>query len=98
MFTARYRQQIDQAQSYYWHAAYLVPFNGEYEYMNFLNELVGCGLVVECQTPNPAVLVSQFIFPARQLNPRVVFMSKKHVTPICTGKYPGSAGFVSAIC
>lgn len=26
---ARYRQQIDQAQSYYWHAAYLVPFNGQ---------------------------------------------------------------------
>jgi len=27
---ARYRQQIDQAQTYYWHAAYLVPFNGKY--------------------------------------------------------------------
>ncbi|XP_053380240.1 nonsense-mediated mRNA decay factor SMG7-like [Mercenaria mercenaria] len=26
---ARYRQQIDQAQTYYWHAAYLVPFNGQ---------------------------------------------------------------------
>ncbi|KAL4219606.1 Protein smg7 [Mactra antiquata] len=26
---ARYRQQIDQAQSYYWHAAFLVPFNGQ---------------------------------------------------------------------
>ncbi|XP_052246547.1 nonsense-mediated mRNA decay factor SMG7-like isoform X17 [Dreissena polymorpha] len=26
---ARYRQQIDQAQTYYWHAASLVPFNGQ---------------------------------------------------------------------
>lgn len=26
---ARYRQQIEQAQTYYWHAANLVPFNGQ---------------------------------------------------------------------
>ncbi|KAK3087503.1 hypothetical protein FSP39_006727 [Pinctada imbricata] len=29
LMKARYRQQIDQAQTYYWHAANLVPFNGQ---------------------------------------------------------------------
>jgi len=28
-FSARYRQQIDQAQTYYRHAAQLVPYNGK---------------------------------------------------------------------
>ena len=31
ILAARYRQQIEQAQSYYRHAAHLVPYNGEYK-------------------------------------------------------------------
>ena len=35
-FTARYRQQIEQAQTYYRHAAHLVPYNGKNISVSFL--------------------------------------------------------------
>lgn len=30
-FLARYRQQVEQAQVYYRHAAHLVPYNGKWD-------------------------------------------------------------------
>lgn len=86
---ARYRQQIDQAQTYYWHAAYLVPFNGQpYNQLAILEAAKGNKLsTVFYYIRSLAVKVP---FPAAATNLEKLYAKLTKETPDFKGKLSAS--------
>ncbi|XP_064616199.1 nonsense-mediated mRNA decay factor SMG7-like [Liolophura sinensis] len=90
---ARYRQQVDQAQSYYWHAAHLIPVNGQpYNQLAILEVARGNKLStifyyirsLSVRHPFPATATNLEKFFSKISRERTEFKSKLSMTEFLT--------------